>query len=182
MVGHIEGLCLKMLIPFQDQGESSVGYRVDVRHIAPTPIGQKVTIKGRVKEQEARKVVFEVEAYNEGGTKIGEGLHERRVIDLTRSGEQLAARMAVRLNASKGDRFQAYTSIYQEIGLLSTLQLWKTPPSRPSETSLRPWPWLPSPFAPSLSRQSCRKVQFMRGRNSCSVRLSASAHLTLPPR
>jgi predicted thioesterase len=84
MVGHIEGLCLKMLIPFQDQGESSVGYRVDVRHMAPTPIGQKVTVKGRVKEQDGRKVVFEVEAYNEGGTKIGEGMHERRVIDLTR--------------------------------------------------------------------------------------------------
>jgi len=84
MVGHIEGLCLKMLIPFQDPGESSVGYRVDVRHTAPTPIGQRVTVKGRVKEQDGRKVVFEVEAYNEGGTKIGDGMHERRVIDLTR--------------------------------------------------------------------------------------------------
>ena len=48
MVGHIEGLCLKMLIPFQDAGESSVGYRVDVKHTAPTPIGMKVTVKSRV--------------------------------------------------------------------------------------------------------------------------------------
>ena len=84
MVGHFEGLCLKMLIPFQDPGESSVGYRVDVRHMAPTPIGMKVTVKGRVKEVDGRKVLFEVEAYNETGAKIGEGLHERRVIDLTR--------------------------------------------------------------------------------------------------
>jgi predicted thioesterase len=84
MVAHIEGLCLKMLIPFQDQGESSVGYRVEVRHMAPTPIGQKVTVKGRVKEQDGRKVVFEVEVFNETGAKIGEGIHERRVIDLTR--------------------------------------------------------------------------------------------------
>ncbi len=52
--------------------------------MAPTPIGQKVTVKGRVKDQDGRKVVFEVEAYNEAGTKIGEGIHERRVIDLTR--------------------------------------------------------------------------------------------------
>src|SRR4029450_815513 len=84
MVGHIEGLCLKMLIPFQEAGESSVGYRVDVRHMAPTPIGQKVTVKGRVREQDGRKVVFDVEAYNETGTKIGDGIHERRGIDLTR--------------------------------------------------------------------------------------------------
>jgi predicted thioesterase len=86
MVGHFEGLCLKMLVPYQDVGETSVGYRVDVRHLAPTPIGQKVTVKGRVKEQQDRKVVFEVEAYREDGTKIGEGEHERRVIDISRFG------------------------------------------------------------------------------------------------
>jgi fluoroacetyl-CoA thioesterase len=84
MVAHIEGLCLKMLIPFQDAGESSVGYRVDIKHSAPTPIGMKVTVKGRVKEAEGRKVVFEVEVYNETGAKIGEGIHERRVIDMSR--------------------------------------------------------------------------------------------------
>lgn len=84
MVAHIEGLCLKMLIPFQDAGESSVGYRIDVKHSAPTPIGMKVTVKGRVKEAEGRKVVFEVEVYNETGAKIGEGMHERRVIDMSR--------------------------------------------------------------------------------------------------
>lgn len=91
MVGHFEGLCLKMMMPFLDPGESSVGYRVDVRHLAPTPIGMKVTVKGRVKESEGRKVVFEVEAYNETGAKIGEGTHERRAIDLTRFGGQTAS-------------------------------------------------------------------------------------------
>ncbi len=84
MVGHIEGLCLKMLIPFQDPGESSVGYRVEVKHLAPTPIGMKVTVKSRVKEAGGRKVVFELEVFNETGTKIGEGMHERRIIDMSR--------------------------------------------------------------------------------------------------
>lgn len=84
MVAHIEGLCLKMLIPFQEAGESSVGYRVDVKHMAATPIGMKVTVKGKVREQNGRKVVFDVEAYNETGAKIGEGMHERRVIDMSR--------------------------------------------------------------------------------------------------
>lgn len=84
MVQHFEGLCLKMLVPFQDPGESSVGYHVDVKHLAPTPIGMKVTIKARVKETDGRKVKFEVEAYNQTGAKIGEGEHERRVIDMSR--------------------------------------------------------------------------------------------------
>ncbi len=84
MISHFEGLCLQMLQKHLDQGETSVGYRVDVRHLAPTPIGQKVTVKAKVKEVDGRKCVFEVEAYNEAGVKIGEGIHERRVIDLSR--------------------------------------------------------------------------------------------------
>ena len=84
MVGHFEGLCLKMLIPYQDGGETSVGYKVSAKHMAPTPIGMKVTIKAKVKEQQDRKVLFELEAFNETGAKIGEGEHERRVIDSSR--------------------------------------------------------------------------------------------------
>jgi len=84
MVGHFEQLCLTMMIPFQEPGESSVGYKVDIKHMAPTPIGQKVTIKAKIAESDERKAVFEVEAYNETGAKIGEGKHERRAIDMTR--------------------------------------------------------------------------------------------------
>ena len=86
MVAHFEGICLKMLIPYQDPGETSVGYKVSAKHMAPTPIGMKVTIKAKVKEQDDRKVVFELEAYNASGAKIGEGEHERRVIDASRFG------------------------------------------------------------------------------------------------
>lgn len=86
MIGHFEGLCLRMLIPFQEPGETSVGYRVDVKHLAPTPVGQTVKIAAKLREQSDRKVVFDVEAYNENGTKIGEGMHERRVIDMSRFG------------------------------------------------------------------------------------------------
>ena len=84
MVGHFEGLCLKLLQQHLDDGETSVGYRVDIRHMAPTPIGMQVTVTGKVKEVDRRKVVFEVEASNQTGTKIGEGIHERRVVDLSR--------------------------------------------------------------------------------------------------
>jgi fluoroacetyl-CoA thioesterase len=86
MVGHFEALCLKMMIPFLNPGESSVGYKVDIKHSAPTPIGMKVTIKAKSIESNEKKAVFEVEAYNETGAKIGEGKHERRAIDMTRFG------------------------------------------------------------------------------------------------
>ncbi len=84
MVAHFEGLCLQLLQKHLDSGETSVGFRVDIKHMAPTPIGMEVTVKGKVKEVDGRKVVFEVEAYNQGGAKIGEGFHERRVIDMSR--------------------------------------------------------------------------------------------------
>ncbi len=90
MVGHFEGLCLKLLQQHLDAGETSVGYRVDVRHMAPTPIGMQVTVKGKVTGVDGRKVVFEVEASNQSGTKIGEGIHERRVIDMSRFGGRSA--------------------------------------------------------------------------------------------
>jgi predicted thioesterase len=84
MVGHFEALCLKMMIPFLESTESSVGYRVEVKHSAPTPIGMNVTVKARVAEADERKAIFEVEAYNQTGAKIGEGRHERRAIDISR--------------------------------------------------------------------------------------------------
>jgi fluoroacetyl-CoA thioesterase len=86
MVQHFEGLCLNLLQKHLDAGETSVGYRVDVKHTAPTPIGMTVTVRGSVREVDGRKVVFDVEAYNQTGTKIGEGMHERRVIDASRFG------------------------------------------------------------------------------------------------
>ncbi len=84
MVGHIESTALQSLMPFLDPGEQSVGVRINVAHTAPTPIGAKVTVKTTVQEVDGRRLVFAVEAHNESGVKIGEGTHERRVIDISR--------------------------------------------------------------------------------------------------
>jgi len=84
MVEHIEGTALQSLLPFLEPGEQSVGVRINVAHMAPTPIGMKVTIKTTLQEVDGRRCVFAVEAHNEGGVKIGEGTHERRVIDVSR--------------------------------------------------------------------------------------------------
>jgi predicted thioesterase len=84
MVEHIEGTAFQSLLPFLEPGEQSVGVRINVAHMAPTPIGMKVTIKTTLQEVNGRRCVFAVEVHNEGGVKIGEGTHERRVIDVSR--------------------------------------------------------------------------------------------------
>jgi fluoroacetyl-CoA thioesterase len=84
MVEHIEGTALQSLLPFLGPEEQSVGVRINVAHMAPTPIGMKVTIKTTLQEVDGRRCVFAVEVHNEGGVKIGEGTHERRIIDVSR--------------------------------------------------------------------------------------------------
>ena len=82
MVQLMEGTCVEFLTPHMDAGEQTVGFHIDVRHMAPTQIGQKVTGKVSLDEIKGRRLKFTVEAYNEDGTKIGEGIHERAVISI----------------------------------------------------------------------------------------------------
>ena len=69
MLRHVEGVCLGMLVPYLEEGENTVGYRADIRHLAPTPIGQKVTFRAKLIESEGRRFVFQVEAHNEARVK-----------------------------------------------------------------------------------------------------------------
>jgi predicted thioesterase len=64
-------------------GWTTVGTRVDVRHLAATPLGQKVVAKATVVDVDGRRLVFEVEASDQRG-KVGEGKHERFIVDLER--------------------------------------------------------------------------------------------------
>jgi fluoroacetyl-CoA thioesterase len=61
------------------EGYVSVGIHVDVHHLAPTPLGRRVTAKARVIEKTATSVLFEVSAHD-GGRLIGEGRHRRGII------------------------------------------------------------------------------------------------------
>ena len=79
MIGFMERCSVQILKPYLEEGENSVGYRVNVTHIAGTPIGQKVRVKSTVSAINGRRIIFAVEAYNEK-EKIGEGEHERVII------------------------------------------------------------------------------------------------------
>ena len=84
MIDLIEAACVTLMTRYVDEGEQSVGFHIDVRHLAPTTIGQQVTAKVTVREVNKRRYTFDVECTNEEGVKIGEGIHERAVIDIAR--------------------------------------------------------------------------------------------------
>lgn len=84
MVSLIEGTCVRLITRYVAPGEQSVGFRVDVKHLAPTQIGKQVTAKVTLRELNGRRMKFDFEVNNEDGVKIGEGIHERALIDINR--------------------------------------------------------------------------------------------------
>ncbi len=66
-----------------DPGYVTVGTSVNVRHLAATPIGQRVRAIAELMQIDGRRLVFKVEAYDEN-QKIGEGQHERFIVNLDR--------------------------------------------------------------------------------------------------
>jgi fluoroacetyl-CoA thioesterase len=68
-----------------------VGTRVDVQHLAATPVGRQVVARAQVTRVDGRRIDFSIEA-TDGVAVIGQGTHERLVIDMARFVERLNAR------------------------------------------------------------------------------------------
>ncbi|MGI6097496.1 MAG: thioesterase family protein [Dethiobacteria bacterium] len=81
LVALMESASIKALEGALGEGESTVGTKVDIRHLAPTPLGMKVKAEAELIEIDRRRLVFKVEAFDEK-EKVGEGLHERFIINL----------------------------------------------------------------------------------------------------
>ena len=81
MVGLMEGASILILDKVVPNGFSTVGTKIDVSHLAATPIGMNVTAEAELIEVTGKKLVFKVIASDERG-KIGEGIHERFVIEV----------------------------------------------------------------------------------------------------
>lgn len=80
MISLMENTCAKSVASHLQADESTVGTHVNVSHCAATPIGMKVYCESELIEIDCRKLTFKVTAYDERGL-IGEGLHERFIID-----------------------------------------------------------------------------------------------------
>jgi fluoroacetyl-CoA thioesterase len=72
-------------------GQTTVGAEVFVRHLAPTPLGMKVTAKVRIDEVDGRRIVFSAEVFDEK-EKVGEGRHVRVIVDEKRFAEKAATK------------------------------------------------------------------------------------------
>lgn len=81
LVAIMEGAAKNCVQDYLPDGQTTVGTRVDIKHLAATPIGMEATAKAELIEVDGRRLVFKVEAYDEK-EKIGEGSHERFIIDV----------------------------------------------------------------------------------------------------
>jgi predicted thioesterase len=93
MVGDVEYASLRLIQEHLDEKESSVGIRVALDHLAPTPLGEWVEIHLEVKSVEGRKVRLEAEV-RDALEVVGRAEHVRFVIDVAKHAERLKARKA----------------------------------------------------------------------------------------
>jgi len=89
MILIMENAALNAIRPFLDAGESAVGTAVDVKHVAATPVDHEVCATAEVVNVEGKRVDFKVWA-SDGKEEIGNGTHQRIVIDLRSFNERLA--------------------------------------------------------------------------------------------
>ena len=83
MIALMENAAWRAVVDKLDEGDVTVGTAVHVRHLAATPLGQQVRATAELIEIDGRRLVFNVEAYDEN-RKIGEGQHERFIVNLER--------------------------------------------------------------------------------------------------
>ena len=80
MIAFMEDVSLNLVQKCLEPGKTTVGYHVDIKHLAPAPIGKEVRVKSTLVEINGNRLKFKVEAYYKD-KKIGEGIHERVIVD-----------------------------------------------------------------------------------------------------
>lgn len=91
MVRLMERAAVNGLAPHLAPGQQSVGTMVNVKHLAATPLGATVTARAELVAIEGRRLTFKVSAHD-GAELIGEGMHERALIDLAKFEARVAAK------------------------------------------------------------------------------------------
>jgi predicted thioesterase len=76
----VEMTAYESLLPTLEDDQGSLGMRLDVRHLAATPLGMKVRCTAVLSEIDRRRLVFTIEAHDEQD-QIASGSHERFLID-----------------------------------------------------------------------------------------------------
>ncbi len=79
MILLMEQASMNALDEYLEEGQTSVGFEVNVRHTAPADMGATVTAHAELTEVDRNRLTFRVEAYD-GDRKLGEGTHRRAII------------------------------------------------------------------------------------------------------
>jgi predicted thioesterase len=92
MINLMEAAALDAAEHLLRPGSQSLGTRLDVSHIAATPVGMRVRATAEVTEVDGNKVTFRVEAHDEAEL-IGEGNHQRIVVDVDRFDRRVRSKL-----------------------------------------------------------------------------------------
>jgi len=82
MIGLMELTSHRSVEPMLPEGQTTVGYEVHVRHLAPTAPGRTIVVTSRLTEVKGNKLYFEVEC-REGDKLLGSGIHKRAIVAAT---------------------------------------------------------------------------------------------------
>ena len=93
MVAFVEETCWKSVADQLEEGQTTVGSLVNIQHLAPSPVGMKMTCESELVEVDRKRLVFQVTVYDEV-EEVGKGTHERFIINtdkfLVKAGEKAA--------------------------------------------------------------------------------------------
>jgi fluoroacetyl-CoA thioesterase len=82
MIGMMEQTASKLVYPALEDGKATVGFEVNVKHVAGAMKGERCTAHARLEEiVDGRKLRFAVDVTAHDGRTIGVGRHERRIVD-----------------------------------------------------------------------------------------------------
>jgi predicted thioesterase len=88
MIALMENASVDAIQKALQAGQTSVGIEISIKHLAATPLGMNVRARSEVTGVEGRRVTFKIEAWDDK-EKIGEGTHQRMVVDEARFNERI---------------------------------------------------------------------------------------------
>ena len=91
MIGYMERTCRNLALPMLAEGFDTVGTQVNVSHIAAAPLGMEMVFKAEITGFTEKRIQFKVEAWDEK-EKVGEGAHERGIINVARFAARMTAK------------------------------------------------------------------------------------------
>jgi len=93
LVRFVEICALEGTRPYLQPGQDTVGIAVNVKHLAATPVGMRVTVRCTLVEIDRRRLSFTFEVHDELD-KVGEGTHDRFIVDTEKHQRRIRDKMA----------------------------------------------------------------------------------------